>query len=164
MPRSLHLSCGSKLTRQGISLSQHYYNYDRYSLEFRSPTPLSLGHRLFWSFGTGHMSVPIQCPDRCASRSKLTRQAILLSQHYYSYNRYSLEFRSPAPLSLGHQLSWSFGTGYMSIPIQGLTILQRPVFFGKQFPRPDHSDPLCKKSFSRRIFFFHTIQRSRFNR
>ncbi|KAK2636900.1 hypothetical protein Ddye_031692 [Dipteronia dyeriana] len=41
VPRSLRLSCGSELTRQGISLPYDRYSYDRRSPGLRSPSPLS---------------------------------------------------------------------------------------------------------------------------
>ncbi|KAJ8424715.1 hypothetical protein Cgig2_013843 [Carnegiea gigantea] len=46
VPRSLRLSCGSELTRQGISLPADRYSYGRRSPGLRSPAPLSSGHQL----------------------------------------------------------------------------------------------------------------------
>ena len=44
MPKSLHLSCGSELTRQGISLPWYRYSYGRrlLGLQFRASLTLTL--------------------------------------------------------------------------------------------------------------------------
>src|SRR5699024_8060813 len=111
MPKSLHLSCGSELTRQGISLPYDRYSYARRLLGLRFSTS---GRTL-----THHLNLP--APGRCqplyfaflASQRPVflinSRLGLFTAAYSKSKHPFSLSYGVILPSSLTRVLPLTFG-------------------------------------------------------